>query len=41
MEGRVGCCPHRGGEQMDGCKHADTLKARNHWKGVGGVLVRI
>lgn len=28
MEGRAGDHPKR-----DGCKHADTLKARNHWKG--------
>lgn len=28
---------HTGGsQQRDGCKHADTLKARNHWKGLGG-----
>lgn len=30
MEGRAGGRPKR-----DGCKHADTLKARNRWKGVG------
>lgn len=30
VEGRAGGRPKR-----DGCKHADTLKARNRWKGVG------
>lgn len=30
-----------GSQQRDGCKHADTLKARNHWKGAGWALVRI
>lgn len=41
VAGRVGHRLHRGGQQRERCKHADTLKARNHWKGVGWVLVRI
>lgn len=37
-----GCGSHRGGQQRDGCKHADTLKARSHLKGgLEGLLVRI